>query len=126
MALLELLLLTDDKARQRFNVAASRAKDQLWLMHSITVNDISNRDCLRYQLLSYVANPLKEETESNREKCESNFEKNVFDDITSRGYRVIPQYNAANYRIDLVIQGEKSKLAVECDGDHWHTICRRS
>ena len=24
---------TDDKARQRFNVAASRAKDQLWLMH---------------------------------------------------------------------------------------------
>ena len=112
---------TDDKARQRFNVAASRAKDQLWLMHSITVNDISNHDCLRYQLLSYVANPIKEETESNREKCESNFEKNVFDDITSRGYRVIPQYNAANYRIDLVIQGEKSKLAVECDGDHWHT-----
>ena len=112
---------TDDKARQRFNVAASRAKDQLWLMHSITVNDISNHDCLRYQLLSYVANPIKEETESNREKCESNFEKNIFDDITSRGYRVIPQYNAANYQIDLVIQGEKSKLAVECDGDHWHT-----
>lgn len=113
--------LTDDKARQRFNVAASRAKDQLWLMHSITVNDISNRDCLRYQLLSYFANPLKEETESNREKCESNFEKNIFDDITTKGYRVIPQYSAANYRIDLVVQGEKSKLAVECDGDHWHT-----
>ena len=114
-------VMADDKARQRFNVAASRAKDQLWLVHSITVNDISNRDCLRYQLLSYFANPLKEETESNREKCESNFEKKVFDDITSRGYRVIPQYNAANYRIDLVVQGEKSKLAVECDGDHWHT-----
>lgn len=113
--------MADDKARQRFNVAASRAKDQLWLVHSITVNDISNRDCLRYQLLSYFANPLKEETESNRVKCESNFEKHVFDDITSRGYRVIPQYNAANYRIDLVVQGEKSKLAVECDGDHWHT-----
>jgi len=113
--------LADDKARQRFNVAASRAKDQLWLMHSITVNDISNRECLRYQLLSYFANPLKEETESNREKCESNFEKNIFDDIVSKGYRVIPQYSAANYRIDLVVQGEKSKLAVECDGDHWHT-----
>ena len=112
---------TDDKARQRFNVAASRAKDQLWLMHSITVNDIGNKDCLRYQLLSYVANPLQEETESNRAKCESNFERHVFDAITAKGYRVIPQYNAANYRIDLVVQGEKSKLAVECDGDHWHT-----
>jgi very-short-patch-repair endonuclease len=111
----------DDKTRQRFNVAVSRAKDQLWVMHSISVNDISNRDCLRYQLLSYIADPLKEETESNREKCESKFELNVFDAIVSKGYRVIPQYNVANYRIDLVIQGEKSKLAVECDGDHWHT-----
>jgi len=106
---------------QSYQINHLRTKDQLWLMHSITVNDISNRECLRYQLLSYFANPLKEETKSNREKCESNFEKNIFDDIVSKGYRVIPQYSAANYRIDLVVQGEKSKLAVECDGDHWHT-----
>ncbi|MFD2212381.1 AAA domain-containing protein [Metabacillus endolithicus] len=111
----------DDKTRQRFNVAVSRAKDQLWVVHSISINDINNRNCLRYQLLSYIVDPLKEETESNREKCESGFEKSVFDAITAKGYRVIPQYNVANYRIDLVIQGEKSKLAVECDGDHWHT-----
>lgn len=113
--------LTDDKARQRFNVAVSRAKDQLWLMHSITVNDITNKDCMRYQLLSYIANPLREETESNRLKCESEFERNVFDEITGKGYRVIPQYEVAGYRIDLVVVGEKTKLAVECDGDYWHT-----
>lgn len=113
--------LADEKARQRFNVAVSRAKDQLWLMHSITVNELSNRDDMRYQLLSYMANPLKEETESNRSKCESEFERQVFDDITAKGYRVIPQYEVAGYRIDLVIVGEKTKLAVECDGDYWHT-----
>lgn len=113
--------LADEKARQRFNVAVSRAKDQLWLMHSITVNELSNRDDMRYQLLSYMANPLKEETESNRSKCESDFERHVFDDITVKGYRVIPQYEVAGYRIDLVVVGEKTKLAVECDGDYWHT-----
>src|SRR5690606_23784692 len=113
--------MADEKARQRFNVAVSRAKDQLWLMHSVSVNDISNKDCLRYQLLSYIANPLKEENESNRVLCESEFERRVFDEITNRGYRVIPQYKVNSYRIDLVIMGDKTKLAVECDGDHWHT-----
>lgn len=113
--------MADEKTRQRFNVAVSRAKDQLWLMHSISVNDISNKDCLRYQLLSYIANPLKEENESNRMLCESEYERRVFDEITNRGYRVIPQYKVNSYRIDLVVMGDKTKLAVECDGDHWHT-----
>ncbi|MBE1555652.1 AAA domain-containing protein [Sporosarcina limicola] len=110
-----------DSARQRYNVSVSRAKDQLWVMHSISVNDISNPDCLRYQLLTYIADPLKEETEANRQKCESKFEENVFDAIVANGYRVIPQYEVAGFRMDLVIQGEQSKLVVECDGDHWHT-----
>lgn len=113
--------LTSEGARQRFNVATSRAKDQLWLMHSITTNDISNKECLRYQLLAYIANPLQEENESNRQLCESEFEKSVFDAITVRGYKVIPQYQVNGYRIDLVVVGEKTRLAVECDGDHWHT-----
>lgn len=113
--------LTSEPYRQRFNVAVSRAKDQLWLMHSITVNDINNSDCMRYQLLNYIQNPLKEEQDGNREKCDSQFEKDVFDAIVRRGYRVLTQYEVAGYRIDLVVMGESSKLAVECDGDHWHT-----
>ncbi|MFC5602687.1 AAA domain-containing protein [Sporosarcina koreensis] len=116
-----LTALANDSARQRFNVAVSRAKDQLWVMHSISVNDISNRECLRYQLLNYIANPLKEETEANRKKCESKFEESVFDAIVAKGYRVIPQYEVAGFRMDFVVQGEQSRLVVECDGDHWHT-----
>ncbi|WP_282019823.1 AAA domain-containing protein [Planomicrobium okeanokoites] len=113
--------LTGDTYRQRFNVAVSRAKDQIWLMHSITVNDINNADCMRYQLLNYIQNPLKEEQDGNREKCDSQFEKDVFDAIVRKGYRVLTQYEVAGYRIDLVVMGENTKLAVECDGDYWHT-----
>ena len=48
-------------------------------------------------------------------------EKNVFDAIVAKGYQVIPQYEVAGFRMDLVVQGGQSKLAVECYGDHWHT-----
>ena len=112
--------LTSEKDKRRFNVAVSRAKDQLWLFHTPTINDFRNKECLRYQLISYCENPAKEILESNRALCESEFEKAVFDQITARGYRVIPQVEVAGYRIDLVVEGSKGKIAVECDGDQWH------
>ena len=48
------------------------------------------------------------------------FEIDVFLKIAERGYRVIPQFEIAGYRIDLVIEGMEGRLAVECDGDTWH------
>ncbi|HWL11849.1 MAG TPA: AAA domain-containing protein, partial [Ureibacillus sp.] len=112
--------LATEKDKRRFNVAVSRAKDQLWLFHTPTVNDFRNKDCLRYQLISYCENPAKEILESNRALCESDFERSVFDQITAKGYKVIPQHEVAGYRIDLVVEGEKGRIAVECDGDQWH------
>jgi very-short-patch-repair endonuclease len=112
--------LATEKDKRRFNVAVSRAKDQLWLFHTPTVNDIRNKECMRYQLISYCENPEKEIYSINREKCESDFERAVYDQIAVKGYRIIPQYEVAGYRIDLVVEGEKGRIAVECDGDQWH------
>jgi very-short-patch-repair endonuclease len=54
---------------------------------------------------------------------ESWFEVDVALRIVSRHFRVVPQFPVVeNKRIDLVIEGTKSQLAVECDGDHWHGI----
>ena len=33
---------------------------------------------------------------------------------------MIPQYEVAGKRIDLVVEGGQARLAVECDGDSWH------
>lgn len=112
--------ITTEKDKRRFNVAVSRAKDQLWLFHSPTVNDFRNKECFRYQLISYCEDPTIEILETNRSLCESDFERSVFDQITSRGYKVIPQHEVAGYRIDMVIEGQKGRIAVECDGDQWH------
>lgn len=61
-----------------------------------------------------------------KQKVESEFEFEVGERIIKRGYNVIPQYrlfpNDFNYRIDLVIQGDKNRIAVECDGDRSHGI----
>lgn len=119
-----LIALTKKEYRQRFNVAASRGKDQVWLFHTPTLNDFSNKECMRYRLLEYYQNYKRissDEVREMRSKCESPFEREVYDKITARGYKVIPQHEETGYRIDLVIEGNKGRLAVECDGDRWHS-----
>lgn len=54
------------------------------------------------------------------EPFDSLFEQRVFNQIASRGFAVVPQEKALGYSLDLVIHGENGKIAVECDGDHWH------
>ena len=48
--------LSKESDKRRFNVAASRARDQMWLFHSVTIDDLSSL-CLRRQLLSIVSTP---------------------------------------------------------------------
>jgi len=53
-------------------------------------------------------------------RFESPFEKDVYNWLTEKGYRVTPQVKVGHYRIDLVVEGTNSRLGIECDGDRWH------
>ena len=45
----------------------------------------------------------------------------MYTELTSRGYRVIPQVKTGAYRIDMVVEGTGDvRLAIECDGDEYH------
>jgi very-short-patch-repair endonuclease len=114
--------LSGEMFEQRFNVAASHAKDRLYLYRSFRREDIKDND-LRARLLDYFAAPLRRDPEKKgRERCESDFERAVFDRLAAAGYRVTPQVPAASYRIDLVVEGHSGRrLAIECDGDQYHT-----
>ena len=120
--------MTKDADRQRFNVATSRARDQVFLFHSVRLDAIKNPECVRYKLLNWYTNPPIAEMEAGieilKQKADSPFEIEVGERIIKRGYKVIPQFqpfpNDYNYRIDLVIQGENNRVAVECDGDRYH------
>jgi very-short-patch-repair endonuclease len=108
---------------QRFNVAASRAQDRMYLVRSVTASDLSDKD-LRGSLLSYFDQPTVLDL-TDRAKlidlCESSFERDVYSELTARGFRVIPQVKTGAYRIDMVVEGPCDvRLAIECDGDEYH------
>lgn len=115
---------SQDMFRQRYNVAASRARDRMYLVRSITQDELSKTDKLRSSLIQHFQTPYtqnEEEVSDLRQLCESPFEREVFDALVERGYRVQPQVKVGSYRIDLVVEGERdARLAVECDGDRYH------
>lgn len=109
---------------QRFNVAASRARDRMYLVRSVSLDDLSQKDHLRIKLLQHFESPFlqdQEEVANLRDLCESDFEREVFDLLTERGYRVLPQVPVGSFRIDMVVEGDNdTRLAIECDGDRYH------
>jgi very-short-patch-repair endonuclease/Cdc6-like AAA superfamily ATPase len=116
--------LSRDTFEQRFNVAASRARDRMYLVRSVTPENLSNADRLRRSLIAHFALPLAKDelrVEQMRSLCESPFEREVYDELTQRGYCVTPQVKVGQYRIDMVVEGANdARMAVECDGDKYH------
>lgn len=128
---------------RRINVAASRARDQLWVFHSVRAGSLPVDDA-RSLLLTYLANfSANTWTASTSgtstsgasasgdsslptisdlsDRCESDFERDVLRRLTARGYRPIPQFRIGAYRIDFVLNApDGRRLAIECDGDAYH------
>ncbi|MFF0623807.1 AAA domain-containing protein [Streptomyces sp. NPDC004296] len=122
--------MTGQADGRRFNVAASRARDQMWLFTSVTPDQLRSTD-LRHSLLTYMQAPPELQgtspvlsAVSPDERCQpfdSLFEQRVFLRIKERGFHVVPQWKVAGKRIDLVVVGEAGRLAVECDGSPYHS-----
>lgn len=108
--------------KQRFNVAASRARDQMWVVHSLDFrNDLKAGD-LRKGLIEHAEDPLAlvRALEKGEQRPESELEKAVLSRLVRAGYRVVPQWRVGYYRIDLVVEAGGKRLAIECDGDRYH------
>lgn len=113
--------------QQRFNVAASRARNQMWIVHSIDAGQLNPED-MRARLLSHYA--LTDHRDRNWKEVDDllsdreryYFQRLVANRIIDRGYRVRAEVEVGHYRIDLVIDGDQRSLAVECDGERWHTL----
>ncbi|GAC1423671.1 MAG: AAA domain-containing protein [Ktedonobacteraceae bacterium] len=110
--------------KKRFNVAASRARDQMWVVHSLDPHTNLKDGDIRKRLILHAENPkaFAIELAEQENRVESEFEKQVLRRLMQAGYRVVPQWRVGAYRIDLVVEGGGKRLAVECDGDRWHPI----
>ena len=113
----------DNSTKQRYNVAVSRAKDQLWIIHSLDyTKDLKTGD-MRRDLLEYAENPqaFNNKKEEVAKKSESPFEESVGNALVAEGYNIEQQWPVGGYRIDIVVKYKNNKIAVECDGEQFHS-----
>ncbi|MBK9989718.1 MAG: AAA family ATPase [Verrucomicrobia bacterium] len=110
--------------KKRFNVAASRARNQMWIVHSLNHEvDLQPAD-YRRRIIEHGLDPKVWERELQKRNTGSDARTKSFEDgvrrlLVERGYGVMPQYQAGSYVIDLVVQGNGNRLAIECDGEQF-------
>ncbi|MDH4083022.1 MAG: AAA domain-containing protein [Nitrospira sp.] len=112
-----------DLYKKRYNVAVSRARNQLWLIHSLDPDAHLKDGDLRRRLIQHARDPqaILQAKENYGKQTDSVLENQVLQRLLDAGYRVQPQWPVGAYRIDLVVEGKNRRLAVECDGEKWHT-----
>jgi very-short-patch-repair endonuclease len=111
--------------KKRFNVAASRARDQMWVVHSLNHEADLKPGDYRRRLIEHAIDPEARERELERllpqvDPQSKEFEGRVLRRLIDQNFRVVPQYKVGGYRIDFVVVGGGKRLAVECDGERFH------
>lgn len=109
--------------KKRLNVAVSRARNQVWVVHSFRHYEADLREAdIRRKLLefSYAPEQWLISVRAENPKAESPFEQAVYADLVQLGFTVTPQVPVGHYRIDLVVEDKDARVALECDGDAYH------
>lgn len=129
--------LTKTGGERRLNVAVSRARETMHVISSIRGTDISmdgssnaNRQVFR-DFLEYVEKGIGAligydiDSKERELQFDSDFEENVYQFLTNKGYKVHTQVGASGYKIDLAVVHPKLPgryvIAVECDGAAYHS-----
>ncbi|HEX2253963.1 MAG TPA: AAA domain-containing protein [Thermoanaerobaculia bacterium] len=124
--------LTQEQGHRRLNVAITRARRRMTLASSFSHREVDlNRSGSRgvellKGYLEYAASggrrlPL---LDTQGTVPPNHFESDVQAALANRGLRLVPQYGASHYRIDLVaMHPEETRpvLAIECDGATYHS-----
>lgn len=109
--------LTTKEFERSFNVAASRAREQVILVYSIHPNELS-KDCLRYKLITYYNTFNKNENIERDIKLNTDFEKEIYKELKNNNIDITSHFRIGKYEIDFVVNDENGKkIAIECDGD---------
>jgi very-short-patch-repair endonuclease len=105
--------------KQRYNVAASRARDQMWVVHSLDPQRDLQPGDLRRRLIEHAQAPelLTRSLGDQERRVQSALERDVMKRLVQAGYHVIPRWMVGSRSVDLVVEGNGKRLAIECDGD---------
>jgi len=121
--------LNQSNGGRRLNVAVSRARKSMSVVHALQSEQITGATrgaTLLKKYLEYIANPdtyfAREVTRGDGE-AESPFEAAVAVALRGKGYEIEPQVGVAGYRIDIGIPDGRGGylLGIECDGYAYHS-----
>jgi hypothetical protein len=119
--------LTRLEYQRRFNVAATRARDQVWLFHSVRAQDLRSDD-LRHSYLTFLqsgayrglpAGPSVADPDVLQPGFTTLFEQQVYAAISRRGYQVFPHLEMHGGTVDLVVVGGTARVGVICEDSSW-------
>ncbi len=123
--------INNEGGERRLNVAVSRARRSMTILHSLKPEDITSESRgarLLKRYLEFARSPDsalgQAAADNGQAKTESPFEESVRRALVERGHRVATQVGVAGYRVDLAIQDEDGAgyaLGIECDGATYHS-----
>ncbi len=116
-----LALRTQEMFVKRYNVAASRARNQMWVVYSLDPDSDLKEGDLRLKLIRHAQNPYllteKQAARVAEPEFEFRFQETVYKHLTDLGYRVLVHHAVGTYKLDLVVEGRGGRVAVQCDGE---------
>ena len=104
--------------QKRYNVAVSRARDQLWVVHSMELSALKEGD-IRRGLLEYVLDPdIRSSLQPEEEPTA--LEGAVSAALLQAGYVTHLQYPLGSSRLGLVVICGRRRICIDCQGEHWY------
>ena len=123
--------INNEGGERRLNVAVSRARKSMTVVHSLKAEDITSESTgarLLKRYLEFARSPdtaIEQNLTVNAQaETESPFEESVRKALVERGHQVDVQVGVSGYRIDLAIKagdGQGYTLGIECDGATYHS-----
>ena len=106
--------IKEQSIKQIYNVSVSRAKNQLWLIHSFDANNDLEIDDIRRDFIEHIQFI---DYNNNNIQPNSYFETAVANILIRQGYPIIQQQLVGNYKISIAIICNNKKVCIECHGE---------
>lgn len=112
---------TDNLYKKRYNVAMSRGKDQVWIMHSFNQEEHLKEEDIRKELFAYCENIGKEskQTEKLYEEPLPEFEAFIKEKLEEKGFKVEGHTSSGHILTGLIVSKNNHKVRVVCDSEKW-------
>lgn len=107
------------------NVAFTRAREEMHVFHTAPIEQFgmaSGEGAIK-DWLEHCGKMEKANFDPGRlgvQRSHSEFEVQVMHSLRALALKVIPQYPSCGFSIDLVVQKDDVRIAIECDGEIWH------